>query len=683
MRVRRASLAAGLLAVIAGCVVRSPTSPTVDAGRDAASRQAAPAARPALDRATSANLGDLALLWQARDAQSVGDLDAVREAAATLAERHPDSVWAGDVYLLAGLAARRQGNLAEARHWLADALPRLDDTSAQWRRAAIALAETSARVEDDPTALRLARSLREKHPRGVADRRARRLTDRVWTRRPDLEGGPEQQLEEAALRLREGDAAWARATADRLASSGGSLGSRALLVRAQAEHALGERGSAEATCKLVSQTAAPATAAEALVLAARWRWNADDDAGAQVLFERAQKRAPGSPPATEATYALGRIAQEHGQWDHATQQYAAVARTDDATLARAGRWGSAWVPYLAGDWSRAAAAFTALAAREDADALAARYWQARALERAGDVRGSELLHHLAVTEPDTYYGWMARQRLGIQPAPVEPITPPARPPFPSALQSAHARRARALLELGLPRLARREVDALRGSEDPELIVRAYEAVGAPEAAIRLAANLPRTDGTRRYLYPLGHWDVVRTAAEREGLDPLFVQALIRQESAFAARAVSPADAYGLMQLLPSTAAEVAAAHGQPPPDRARLTEVGTNVALGTALLSRLLARYGGSEIKALAAYNAGEDAVHKWEGRYGQRDDDEFVELISFRETKRYVKVVLENYQVYRTLYTPSAVTSDRGNPPNAPFDMMTMTSPVRADATR
>jgi soluble lytic murein transglycosylase-like protein len=251
------------------------------------------------------------------------------------------------------------------------------------------------------------------------------------------------------------------------------------------------------------------------------------------------------------------------------------------------------------------------------------------------------------------------------------------------LQSPHARRARALLELGLPRLARREVDALRGSQDPELIVHAYEAVGAPEAAIRLAASLPKTDGTRRYLYPLGHWEVVRSAAEREGLDPLLVQALIRQESAFAARAVSPADAYGLMQLLPSTAAEVAATHGQPAPDRARLTEVGTNVALGTALLSRLLAQYDGSEIKALAAYNAGEDAVRKWEDRYGRRDDDEFVELISFRETKRYVKVVLENYQVYRALYAPSAVVSSRGNPPNAPFDMMTMTSPEHADAIR
>jgi soluble lytic murein transglycosylase len=625
----------------------------------------------------------LALLWEARDAQSAGDLDSVHAAATRLSDRYPDSVWAGNLYLLAGLAARRLGELPEARGWLADALPRLDDTSAQWRRTVVVLAEVSVRSGDDATALGLARSLREKHPRGIADRRARRLTDRILARRPDLAGSPAEQLSEARLRLREGDSRTALGIADRLRASSGDLGARALLVRAEAERALGRRTEAEATCKLVAQSAPPAIAAEALLLAARWRWNADDDEGARLLFDRARKRTPETASANEATYALGRIAQEAHQWEQAAAYYTEVARAGDPALARAGRWGVAWVPYLAADWTRAAAAFGGLAARADADALAARYWQARALERAGNPRGRRALDTLAATEPDTYYGWMASRRLGRSASPSERVPPPARPPFPDTLDSTHARRARALLELGLPRLARHEVDALRGTEDPELVVRAYEAVGAPEAAIRVAATLPRTDTTRRYLYPLGYWDVVQVAANRAGLDPLLVQALIRQESAFAERAVSPADAYGLMQLLPCTAAEVATTRGESPPDRARLTEAGTNVTLGTTLLRTLLLQYDGSEVKALAAYNAGADAVAKWEHRYGQRDEDEFVELISFRETKRYVKMVLENYQVYRALYAPSSVASNRGNPPNAPFDMMTMTSPDRADAVR
>ena len=102
-------------------------------------------------------------------------------------------------------------------------------------------------------------------------------------------------------------------------------------------------------------------------------------------------------------------------------------------------------------------------------------------------------------------------------------------------------------------------------------------------------------------------------------------------------------------------------------------------------------------MKALAAYNAGEDAVAKWERRYGSRTEDEFVELVSFRETRDYVKAVLRNYRMYGRIYStgradarpyatgraPSASATSAGRPPNAPFDMIAMTSPGRADSTR
>ena len=80
---------------------------------------------------------------------------------------------------------------------------------------------------------------------------------------------------------------------------------------------------------------------------------------------------------------------------------------------------------------------------------------------------------------------------------------------------------------------------------------------------------------------------------------------------------------------------------------------------------------------------AGEDAVGRWEKRYGGRPDDEFVELISYRETREYVKAVIQHYEIYRQLYAPSASATSLGNPPKEPLDMMTMTSPDRAEATR
>src|SRR5262249_40917834 len=206
-------------------------------------------------------------------------------------------------------------------------------------------------------------------------------------------------------------------------------------------------------------------------------------------------------------------------------------------------------------------------------------------------------------------------------------------------------------------------------------LQAYAAVEAPGPAIRLArASLGRM--RRHYLYPLGYWAVVRHYAQARGLDPLLVAALIRQESLFFPDAVSPADAHGLMQLLPTTAP------GRPPPDRAALHRVTTNVDLGPSLLRQLLDRYGGSQVKALAAYNAGEDAVTKWERRYAGRPEDEFVELISYRETRDYVKAVIQHYEIYRQLYAPSASETSRGSPPKGPFDMMTMTSPDRTEPT-
>src|SRR5919205_3155598 len=88
---------------------------------------------------------------------------------------------------------------------------------------------------------------------------------------------------------------------------------------------------------------------------------------------------------------------------------------------------------------------------------------------------------------------------------------------------------------------------------------------------------------------------------------------------------SAANAVGLMQILPSTGDAVASRHGIAGFDAGRLVEPATNVTLGTAYLRELLDRYGGNLPRALAAYNAGENAVDKWQRRYPDLEDDEFV----------------------------------------------------------
>jgi soluble lytic murein transglycosylase len=634
-------------------------------------------------------LDDLVLYLRARVAMRAGRGAKAVEAASQLAERHPDSVWLGRAALVAGRVCRRTGDTANARSWLATARSALPPASDRWVRATVLLAELEA--DGDPrTALDLAHAVRTAAPRRLAARRARRLADRIREAHPDLAADPEGHVDEAELRLREGDATGAMSEARTALGSGLSapLMARARWVVAQGEHTLGNREAAEQACLELANDATSPLAAKALTGAATWRWNADDDARALALFDQVVHRFPEAPQATEALYAIGRIQQEAGRLDTAATAYATLAdRYPQASQAREARWRAAWVRYLAGEYDAAAKAFGHAARGGKELRVSAEYWRARALERAGSPDAGERLEHVADRHPRSYYGMIAEERLG-RAAPVAPASlEPTPVGFPADVEGAHADRARALLALGLTRLAQPEVDALRGTASERQLVEAYAAVDAPWAAIRVAASLGRESraGVRRYLYPLGFWDLLRPQAEARGLDPFFVASVIRQESLFDPDAASPADAHGLMQLLPRTARELSTDLGRPPPDRTGLRDPATSIQLGTLLLRRLLDRYDGSRVKALAAYNAGEDAVAKWERRYPDRPEDEFVELISFRETRDYVKAVLRHYQTYRIVYAPApspAVTSD-GSPPNAPFDMMTMTSPGRADSTR
>jgi soluble lytic murein transglycosylase len=130
-------------------------------------------------------------------------------------------------------------------------------------------------------------------------------------------------------------------------------------------------------------------------------------------------------------------------------------------------------------------------------------------------------------------------------------------------------------------------------------------------------------------------------------------AIIRQESAFQADALSSAGALGLMQLMPATAKSVATSIGLPY-SKPRLTSDPTyNMMLGRAYIGHLIEDYGGSYVLAIAGYNAGPRRVAEWIGRNRDPrmksvDAVDWVESIPISETRNYVQRVLENVQVYR-----------------------------------
>jgi soluble lytic murein transglycosylase len=138
-----------------------------------------------------------------------------------------------------------------------------------------------------------------------------------------------------------------------------------------------------------------------------------------------------------------------------------------------------------------------------------------------------------------------------------------------------------------------------------------------------------------------------------GPEAALVLGLTRQESEFDAAAVSTAGARGLMQLMPATAKQTAAAHRMTYRLKDLTTDPKYNMQLGMAALEEYLEYWGGSYILSIAAYNAGTGNVNKWVEANGDPRDPtidpiDWIELIPFGETRNYVQRVLENIELYR-----------------------------------
>lgn len=157
------------------------------------------------------------------------------------------------------------------------------------------------------------------------------------------------------------------------------------------------------------------------------------------------------------------------------------------------------------------------------------------------------------------------------------------------------------------------------------------------------------------LFPYHYEDEIKKAAQEEELDPYFVMALIRQESAFNPEARSPTDALGLMQVMPKLAKRIAKAKKLKFSKTSELFDPNLNIKIGTRELKERLADFKGSSILASASYNAGVDVVKSWLKTRYQSDPIDFIEEIPFEETRSYVRLIIRNEIFYQRFFTKEA----------------------------
>jgi len=283
------------------------------------------------------------------------------------------------------------------------------------------------------------------------------------------------------------------------------------------------------------------------------------------------------------------------------------------------------------------------------------YWYGRALAAQGEETGSRAFY-LRIAGQSDFYGLLANEELGYLVAlPQETHVPSEREVAAAAAEPGLAR-ALELIRLGIRVEGVREwLFAIRSFDDQKLIAAAELArrAGAYDRAIHTADRTSRVHNFA-LRYPVPYHDVFREYAKSHGVDEAWVLGLVRQESRFNTDARSSAGAAGLMQVMPGTARYVASRLGLRNYRARNVTDIETNVTLGTGYM-RMVMDQLGHPVLASAAYNAGPSRARRWRDTRAL-EGAIYVESIPFGETRDYVRKVMANAVMYSAVLNQKPV---------------------------
>ncbi len=406
--------------------------------------------------------------------------------------------------------------------------------------------------------------------------------------------------------------------------------------------------------------------------------SATDLSTQQDLVNQLRTRFPNSDWFAEALFSSANLYMLRRDYPTAVPYYAELARrfpnSKDADNAH---WRAAWLSYRARNYPEAERLIDEQLTqyRDGKNIPAALYWRGRLyLDQQHDpATAAAYFTTLTRVYQHYYYAAIAQQRLesigsSVTPASVPMLDAMQPEQIPQLTEDVpqndpHLAKASLLANAGLNDYLAPEIHAAEGSDEWGSLAEAklyasygeaYRAMRSLKRAIPFYTSAPIDELPLDYwriLFPQNYWPIIQREAAANGLDPYMVASLIRQESEFNPRVISYANAYGLMQIEPSTGRDMARKTGMSSHlDPNALLDPEINIKLGCVYLKQTLDRYNGQQEYTFASYNAGESRVDDWKANNDYTGIDEWVESIPFTQTRDYVQALIRNEQIYREL---------------------------------
>ena len=384
--------------------------------------------------------------------------------------------------------------------------------------------------------------------------------------------------------------------------------------------------------------------------------------------------------AHKALFDLGWVQENEEHFDEALKSYRQLTlKYPSSRFASDAYWRIGWIQFKHKQYDKSIETFASLMRLFPGNrlAMAAHFWTAKCYERKNQPDTAKKIYREVFGKHHWYYGSRAEAVLlqmgeRMESAKASPvyIRVNAAPNHSKWKQVGLGRSARIgnLMELRFYDDAiteiREEIKSERGDQNANYynLIVCYQKKGRFNEVYDYARELSTFASIHdenqaiplelyRLLYPIYYRDIINKYCKAYDMDPLFVAAMILEESRFGAEAVSWAGAVGLMQIMPQTGRELAHQLKIRRFEKSMLLNPSVNIEMGTKYMKYLMHRFQNNHALVTGAYNGGPGRMSRWVKERGLADLDEFIEDIAIDETRRHIKKVMDSYYVYKKLY--------------------------------